>query len=571
MGFMSAMPQISLDQILKALHPKNFSGFGTMLFLFQLMTLIIYGITTTYSEDGDPMAAYGIFQNIHVMTFVGIGFLMTFMDKFGWSATGFTFLFSIMAAQWDILLFGFFHQLYNAGQQMTSWSRIEINITSLINADYCAMTVMVSFGAVMGKLTYTQMLVVTFFECIIFACNEMVVHHALGAVDAGGTMFIHAFGAYFGLMLSFVLGNTGKGPSMMNPSYHSGVSVMLGTFFLWVYWPSFNAGPAATDVVRQRAIINTILAIGSSAMSAFATSWLLRKQKFALVDVQRATLAGGVAIGALATMRELPVGAMIIGIVAGGISVFGFVHGDRLLSKLGVEDMCGIHSSHALPALLGGVASAIEAASSVVQPALRYAVASTSTTTTTTGTGTLSTTSSSSTSTTTTTTSTNPLSLIAAMWTSTTTTTTTTSTLRTTLPNQLLAVFPAMAPCDGYLKTLTDDHCGRSSIAQGGYQMAALFVSIGMGLTGGLIVGLLLRLSSRCLPFMAPLSSENYFDDDVTWKVTVDDASEAEDLIEEGVAEAQVIGKVEHDLPASLPPRAEPGCMDRCLPFGRQL
>lgn len=52
------------------------------------------------------------------------------------------------------------------------------------------------------------------------------------AVDAGDTMFVHVFGAYFGLAVSFVLGIKDK-PTKHNlegASYNSDIFAMIGLF-----------------------------------------------------------------------------------------------------------------------------------------------------------------------------------------------------------------------------------------------------------------------------------------------------------------------------------------------------
>jgi ammonium transporter Rh len=57
-------------------------------------------------------------------------------------------------------------------------------------------------------------------------------------------MTIHTFGAYFGLAVSWMLGN--KNPVLKDKSptsnYKSNIFAMIGTMFLWLFWPSFNAG-----------------------------------------------------------------------------------------------------------------------------------------------------------------------------------------------------------------------------------------------------------------------------------------------------------------------------------------
>lgn len=172
-------------------------------------------------------------------------------------------------------------------------------------------------------------------------------------------MVDHAFGAYFGLMLSFMIGNPGKGVKSAETSHKNGLFAMIGSLFLWMYWPSFNAAVLSTADLQQRAIINTVLSIGSSALAVFALSLLLRGGKLDMEDVQNATLAGGVAMGACCSMRVSPWAALLIGYIAGLISVLGFVYGSGFLRRFGVDDTCGIHNLHGLPAVFGAVASAI--------------------------------------------------------------------------------------------------------------------------------------------------------------------------------------------------------------------
>ena len=289
------------------------------------------------------------------MIFVGFGFLMTFMRRYGWGATGFTMLFALVAAQFSIFLLGFFHHIH---EQVSLSTKIHINIYSLMNSEFCAGAVLISFGGVIGKISPLQMLVATLVEAIFYSFNETMVYAAIGAVDAGGTTAIHAFGAYFGLALSLALGNPGFTPET---SHKNGLFAMIGTLFLWMYWPSFNAGPTV-GAEQQRAIINTVLSIGSSALAAFLASKTLRGGKFEMEDIQNATLAGGVAMGASATMRISPLGALLVGWVAGALSVNGYVYGSPLLRRWGVCDTCGIHNLHGMPAVLGGIASAIVAA-----------------------------------------------------------------------------------------------------------------------------------------------------------------------------------------------------------------
>lgn len=48
------------------------------------------------------------FQDIHVMIFIGFGFLMTFLKRYGYSATGLNLFVAALCIQWAILMRGFF-------------------------------------------------------------------------------------------------------------------------------------------------------------------------------------------------------------------------------------------------------------------------------------------------------------------------------------------------------------------------------------------------------------------------------------------------------------------------------
>ena len=51
-----------------------------------------------------------VFQDVHVMIFVGFGFLMTFLRRYGYGSIGFNLLLAALVLQWGTLtngLFGF--------------------------------------------------------------------------------------------------------------------------------------------------------------------------------------------------------------------------------------------------------------------------------------------------------------------------------------------------------------------------------------------------------------------------------------------------------------------------------
>ncbi|KFZ52932.1 Ammonium transporter Rh type A, partial [Antrostomus carolinensis] len=292
------------------------------------------------------------FQDVHVMIFVGFGFLMTFLKKYG--SVGINMLIAAFGLQWGTLMQGFWHM---------QGGKIHVDIKSMINADFSTATALISFGAVLGKTSPVQMLILTILEITIFACNEHLVTEILQATDVGASMTIHAFGAYFGLAVTFILYRPGLKNKHQNDesTYHSDLFAMIGTLFLWLFWPSFNSAIASETIYQINAIVNTYYSLAACTVVTFALSSLVDERgKFSMVLIQNATLAGGVAVGTCADLSIQPFVAIGIGSIAGIISVLGFHFLTPLLaSKLNIQDTCGVHNLHGLPGILGGIAGII--------------------------------------------------------------------------------------------------------------------------------------------------------------------------------------------------------------------
>lgn len=254
-------------------------------------------------------ASYGYFMDLHVLVFVGFGFLMVFLKTHSWSSVGLNLLVGAFAVQLAILCKGFWHNVH-----VGHWHKTSISLSSFVSADFGAATVMITFGALLGKVDAIQMLQITVIEVVVWTLNEFLVVHYIKAADIGGSIVVHLFGAIFGLAASCALGNCDKAKStwkkLNTGSYTGQMVAMVGTLFLFCYWPSFIAVAASTGGAggnaELRCIINTLLAIFGSVVSAFCTSSMFHDGKFNMEDVLNATLAGGVAIGTAADMCWMP-------------------------------------------------------------------------------------------------------------------------------------------------------------------------------------------------------------------------------------------------------------------------
>jgi ammonium transporter Rh len=113
------------------------------------------------------------------------------------------------------------------------------------------------------------------------------------------SLSIFCIGAFFGIAVAFMLYDKEltsiEAEQREKPIYHSNLFSMIGTLFLFCFWPSFNAGVAKSGDARLRSIVNTYISIASSVLLTYICSCLFNKEKkFTMNHIQYATLAGGV-------------------------------------------------------------------------------------------------------------------------------------------------------------------------------------------------------------------------------------------------------------------------------------
>ena len=119
----------------------------------------------------------------------------------------------------------------------SSWPYIDINVGTMISADFATATVLISFGVVLGKISVkyflssryflsgvtspVQLVVMTVLETVFYVLNDMIGREYLQAVDIGCTIFIHLFAAYFGLTVARVLYQPGQASSSKEGSSYT--------------------------------------------------------------------------------------------------------------------------------------------------------------------------------------------------------------------------------------------------------------------------------------------------------------------------------------------------------------
>jgi ammonium transporter Rh len=72
----------------------------------------------------------------------------------------------------------------------------------MILGDFAAGAVLISFGAILGKVSLFQLWAMATFEVFFYCINEAIVVEIFKIYDIGGSIVIHTFGAFFGLSVA---------------------------------------------------------------------------------------------------------------------------------------------------------------------------------------------------------------------------------------------------------------------------------------------------------------------------------------------------------------------------------
>ncbi len=181
-----------------------------------------------------------------------------------------------------------------------------------------------------------------------------------GALDFAGGTVVHINAAVAGLVGAYMMGKrVGYGREAMAP--HSLTMTMIGASLLWVGWFGFNAGSAleAGDVAAL-AFVNTLLATAAATMSWLFGEWIM-KGKPSMLGAASGAVAGLVAITPACGFVG-PMGALIIGLLAGVVCLWG-VNGLKRL--LGADDSLDVFGVHGVGGILGALLTGVFAAPSL--------------------------------------------------------------------------------------------------------------------------------------------------------------------------------------------------------------
>ncbi|MDD3354663.1 ammonium transporter [Zoogloea sp.] len=181
-----------------------------------------------------------------------------------------------------------------------------------------------------------------------------------GALDFAGGTVVHINAAVAGLVGAYMIGKrVGYGRESFAP--HSLTLTLVGAALLWVGWFGFNAGSALeANGVAALALVNTWVATAAAAMSWMLAEWVIKGKPSGLGAASGA-VAGLVGITPAAGLVGV-VGAIVIGLLAGVVCLWG-VNG--LKRMLGADDSLDVFGVHGVGGILGAVLTGVFASPSL--------------------------------------------------------------------------------------------------------------------------------------------------------------------------------------------------------------
>jgi ammonium transporter, Amt family len=172
--------------------------------------------------------------------------------------------------------------------------------------------------------------------------------------DFAGSVVVHAVGGWIGLMAVMQLGpRTGRYGKDGRVTSHPPSSIpflALGAWILSVGWFGFNVMSAQTiDKISGLVAMNSLMAMVGGTLAAT----LMGKNDPGFVH--NGPLAGLVAVCAGSDVMH-PIGALAVGVVAGGLFVYMFT---LTQNKWKIDDVLGVWPLHGLCGAWGGIAAGI--------------------------------------------------------------------------------------------------------------------------------------------------------------------------------------------------------------------
>jgi Amt family ammonium transporter len=175
-----------------------------------------------------------------------------------------------------------------------------------------------------------------------------------GVLDFAGGTVVHINAGIAGLVVALVLGPRKGFPKVAMPPNNTGYT-LVGASLLWVGWFGFNAGSAvAANGTAGMAMAVTQIATAAAALGWMFSEWMSHG-KPTILGIASGAVAGLVAITPASGFVG-PMGAIVIGVVAG---VLCYIASTKVKRALGYDDSLDAFGVHAIGGIIGAMLTGV--------------------------------------------------------------------------------------------------------------------------------------------------------------------------------------------------------------------
>jgi len=292
----------------------------------------------------------GLVRSKNVLSVLMQCFAITCVVTLAWMAIGYSIAFGEANAWWGGLGKSFFSGI----DAKTVKGTIPETVFAMYQMTFAIITPALVIGAFAERVRFGGMLLFSLLWLLLVYCP--VAHwiwgdgwlQKMGIMDFAGGLVVHLNAGIAALVCALVLGRRRGFPDTAMPP-HNMTMCVTGAAMLWVGWFGFNAGSAlAADGAAGMAMLVTHIAAATGAFMWMLCEWV-RFGKPSVLGIVTGMVAG---LGTITPASGFvgPVGALIIGAVAGLVCFFATNYMKRALN---VDDSLDVFPVHGVGGLMG--------------------------------------------------------------------------------------------------------------------------------------------------------------------------------------------------------------------------
>ncbi len=365
---------------------RQFAGLGALLSLFTPGLAMAQEVTLNSGDTAWMLTATalvlfmtipglalfygGMVRSKNILSVMMQCFAITGLISIVWVVYGYSLAFDTTGMEQGVVNFNSFvgglSRVFLSGLTVSSLtSAFPESVFITFQMTFAIITPALIVGAFAERMKFSAMLIfmVVWFTLVYAPIAHMVwsgnggLLWDWGVLDFAGGTVVHINAGIAGLVACLVLGKRKGYPSTPMAPHNLGYT-LVGAAMLWIGWFGFNAGSAvAANGTAGMAMLVTQIATAAAALGWMFAEWLTHGKPSAL-GIASGVVAGLVAVTPAAGTVG-PMGALVIGLVAG---VICFFCATSLKRKLGYDDSLDAFGVHGIGGIIGALLTGVFAA-----------------------------------------------------------------------------------------------------------------------------------------------------------------------------------------------------------------